>query len=53
MKKITREVQSGNAPVHLKSLVKKEKPTFLIKTRESKLFSTEGLQLDLFYKSPL
>ncbi|WP_165953154.1 hypothetical protein [Pedobacter changchengzhani] len=53
MKKLIREIQSGNVPLHLKSLVKKEKPKFLVKTRESKLFSTERLQLDLFYKSPL
>ncbi|MBB4109634.1 MULTISPECIES: hypothetical protein [Pedobacter] len=53
MKKISLEIQSGNAPIHLKSLVKKEKPKYLVKTRESKIFCTKSLQLDLLYKSPL
>jgi hypothetical protein len=53
MKKIKVEIQTGVAPVHLKSLIKKERPTYLIKTRPSKIFATNSLQLDLFYKSPL
>lgn len=53
MKKIKLEIQSGQAPVHLKSLVKKERPKYLAKIRPSKIFSTHSLQLDLFYKSPI
>ncbi len=53
MEKINIEIKKGTAPIHLKSLVKKEKAKFLIKTRASKIFNTNGLQLDIFYKSPL
>lgn len=53
MKKIELEIKQGLAPIHLKSLIKKEKPTYLTKVRNSKIFKTETLQLDLFYKSPL
>lgn len=53
MEKIKQQIESGQAPVHLKSLIKKPKPTYLVKTRASKKYSTNGLQLDLYYKSPL
>ncbi|RLJ77181.1 hypothetical protein BCL90_2257 [Pedobacter alluvionis] len=53
MKKIALEIKKGNAPIHLKSLIKKEKPAYLVKIRHSKIFSTTNLQLDLFYKSPI
>lgn len=53
MDKIKLEIQEGTAPVHLKSLLKKDKPKYLVKTRCSKIFNTSNLQLDLFYKSPI
>ncbi|WP_217643844.1 hypothetical protein [Pedobacter rhizosphaerae] len=53
MKKIKDLIDSGEAPLHIKSLVKKPKPTYLIKTRVSKIYHTNSLQLDLFFKSPI
>ncbi len=53
MKNIELEILIGHAPIHLKSLIKKDKPKYLIKTRQSKIFTTNSLQLNFLYKSPL
>ncbi len=53
MKKIKDLIGTGQAPLHLKSLVKKPKPSYLIKTRISKIYHTNRLQLDLYFKSPI
>jgi len=53
METIVHEINNGQAPVHLKSLIRKDKPQYLIKTRPSRKFRTNTLQLDLFYKSPI
>jgi len=53
MKKIKDLIDIGQAPLHIKSLVKKPKPTYLIKTRVSKIYHTNSLQLDLYFKSPI
>ncbi|WP_276088325.1 hypothetical protein [Pedobacter sp. JY14-1] len=53
METILHEIRTGQAPVHLKSLVRKDKPQYLVKTRPSRKFRTPALQLDLFYKSPI
>ncbi|WP_165304999.1 hypothetical protein [Pedobacter sp. SYP-B3415] len=53
MKNITDHIGCGQVPVHLKSLVKKPKPTYLVKTRISKRYQTKGFQLDMYYKSPI
>lgn len=53
MKKIKDLIDTGQAPLHIKSLVKKPKPTYLIKTRVSKIYYTNCLQLDLYFKSPI
>ncbi|MGA9651837.1 MULTISPECIES: hypothetical protein [Pedobacter] len=53
MKNIQLEILSGNAPIHLKSLIKKDRPKYLVKTRHSKIFTTSSLQLDFLYKSPI
>ncbi|MNK70760.1 hypothetical protein D3C87_901930 [compost metagenome] len=53
MKKIKDLIATGQAPLHIKSLVKKPKPTYLIKTRISKIYRTNSLQLDLYFKSPI
>jgi hypothetical protein len=53
MKKIKDLIATGEAPLHIKSLIKKPKPTYLIKTRVSKIYQTNSLQLDLYFKSPI
>ena len=53
MKNIKDLIATGEAPLHIKSLVKKPKPTYLIKTRMSKIYHTNSLQLDLYFKSPI
>jgi|GEM_PF-924505 len=53
MEKIKELIDTGQAPLHIKSLVKKPKPTYLVKTRVSKIYHTNSLQLDLYFKSPI
>ena len=53
MKELIDQIKTGQVPIHLKSLIKKPRPTYLTKTRVSKIFHTNGLQLDLYYKSPI
>lgn len=48
--KINKQIFKGELPVHIVSLKKKEKPTFVIKTKTMTSFQTDAYYLFLPYK---
>lgn len=50
---IKKEVSLGNLPIHLNSIVKKEKKPTFIKVKSSKKFFTTSLLLYPLYKNVL
>lgn len=51
--KIRKEILLGNLPIHLNSIIKKEKRKTFINVKTSKKYSTSSLLLYPFYKNVL